>query len=60
MIVAHDETVRQQKGRKPVNSAEDRAELLKALKVVDEVYIGSPGGRVDYELVKRIDLTWWP
>ncbi|ASJ10170.1 FAD synthase [Thermococcus sp. P6] len=54
VIVAHDETVRRRKGREPVNSAEDRAELLRALKVVDEVYIGSPGG-IDYELVKRID-----
>ncbi|WP_258083831.1 FAD synthase [Thermococcus thermotolerans] len=54
VIVAHDETVRRQKRREPVNSAEDRAELLRALKVVDEVYIGSPGG-IDYELVKRIN-----
>jgi len=54
VIVAHDETVRRRKGREPVNSAEDRAELLRALKVVDEVYIGSPG-EIDYELVKRID-----
>ncbi|ASJ14770.1 adenylyltransferase/cytidyltransferase family protein [Thermococcus radiotolerans] len=54
VIVAHDETVRRQKRREPVNSAEDRAELLRALAVVDEVYIGSPGG-IDYELVKRIN-----
>ncbi len=53
VIVAHDETVRRQKRREPVNSAEDRAELLRALEVVDEVYIGSPGG-IDYELVKQI------
>ncbi|ASJ05857.1 adenylyltransferase/cytidyltransferase family protein [Thermococcus pacificus] len=54
VIVAHDETVRKRKRREPVNTAEDRAELLKALKMVDEVYIGSPGA-IDYELVKRID-----
>ncbi|ASJ13062.1 adenylyltransferase/cytidyltransferase family protein [Thermococcus thioreducens] len=54
VIVAHDETVRRQKRREPVNSAEDRAELLRALKMVDEVYIGSPGS-IDYELVKRIN-----
>ena len=54
VIVAHDETVRMQKRREPINSAEDRAELLRALRMVDEVYIGSPG-TIDYELVKRID-----
>lgn len=54
VIVAHDETVRIQKRREPVNPAEDRAELLRALKMVDEVYIGSPAG-IDYELVRRID-----
>ena len=54
VIVAHDETVRKRKRREPVNSAEDRAELLRALRMVDEVYIGNPG-TIDYELVKRID-----
>ncbi|NJE60487.1 adenylyltransferase/cytidyltransferase family protein [Thermococcus sp. 21S7] len=54
VIVAHDETVRRQKRREPVNTAEDRAELLRALRMVDEVYIGSPGG-IDYGLVKRIN-----
>jgi FAD synthetase len=54
VIVAHDETVRRQKRREPINSAEDRAELLRALEMVDEVYIGTPG-TIDYELVKRID-----
>ena len=54
VIVAHDDTVRKQKRREPVNNAEDRAELLRALKMVDEVYIGSPGA-IDYELVKKID-----
>ncbi|WP_297475964.1 FAD synthase [Thermococcus sp.] len=54
VIVANDETVRLQKRRDPINSAEERAELLKALEMVDEVYIGSPG-RIDYDLVRRID-----
>ena len=54
VIVAHDETVRMQKRREPINSAEDRAELLRALRMVDEVYIGTPG-TIDYELVKKID-----
>jgi len=54
VIVANDETVRRQKRREPINTAEDRAELLRAIRYVDEVYIGSPGG-IDYELVARID-----
>ena len=54
VIVAHDDTVRMQKRREPINSAEERAELLRALKMVDEVYIGTPG-TIDYELVKRIN-----
>ena len=54
VIVANDETVRLQKRREPINSADERAELLRALKMVDEVYIGAPG-TIDYDLVKRID-----
>ena len=54
VIVAHDETVRMQKRRDPINPAEDRAELLRAIRYVDEVYIGSPG-TIDFELVRRID-----
>jgi len=54
VIIAHDETVRQQKHRRPINPAEDRAELLKAIRYVDEVYIGSPG-TIDFELVRRIN-----
>lgn len=54
VIVANDETVRRNKKRNPINPAEDRAELLRAIKYVDEVYIGSPKA-IDYELVKRID-----
>lgn len=54
VIVAHDETVKRLKGRPPVNSMEDRAELLRALKPVDKVYIGAPA-EISYELVKEID-----
>ncbi|MCD6372494.1 MAG: FAD synthase [Thermococcus sp.] len=54
VIVAHDETVRKTKRREPVNTAEDRAELVRALRMVDEVYIGTPGA-IDYELVKKIN-----
>ncbi len=54
VIVANDETVRKNKRREPINSAEDRAEVLRALKYVDEVYIGAPGG-IDFKLVKKID-----
>ncbi|ASJ02330.1 FAD synthase [Thermococcus profundus] len=54
VIVAHDETVRRNKRRNPVNPAEDRAELLKAIKYVDEVYIGSPRA-IDYDMVRRIN-----
>lgn len=54
VIVAHDETVRAQKRRDPVNPAEDRAELLRAIRYVDEVYIGTPG-TIDLSLVKKIN-----
>lgn len=54
VIVAHDETVRMHKKREPINSAEDRAELLKAIRYVDEVYIGTPG-TIDMELVKKVN-----
>ncbi len=54
VIVAHDETVKRMKGRAPINSAEDRAELLKALKMVDEVYIGSPN-EISLDLVRKIN-----
>ncbi|MDI3474314.1 MAG: synthetase [Thermococcaceae archaeon] len=54
VIVAHDETVRMHKKREPINSAEDRAELLKAIRYVDEVYIGTPG-TIDMKLVKKIN-----
>ncbi len=53
VIVANDATVERNKGRKPVNTAEDRAELLRAIRYVDEVYVGSPNA-IDYELVRRI------
>lgn len=54
VIVAHDETVKRMKGREPINSAEDRAELLRALRMVDEVYIGNPS-EISFELVRRIN-----
>ena len=54
VIVANDETVVKNKGHKPINPAEDRAEVLRALKVVDAVYIGKPGG-INFDLVKEID-----
>ncbi|WP_297068396.1 FAD synthase [Thermococcus sp.] len=54
VIVASDETVRKNKRREPINTAEDRAEVLRALRYVDEVYVGAPGG-IDFGLVKRID-----
>ncbi len=54
VIVANDETVLRSKGHRPVNTAEERAELLRALRVVDEVYIGAPGG-ISFDLVKEID-----
>ncbi len=54
VIVASDETVRKNKRREPINTAEDRAEVLRALRYVDEVYVGAPGS-IDFGLVKRID-----
>jgi len=54
VIVANDATVERNKGRKPVNTAEDRAELLRAIRYVNEVYVGSPNA-IDYELVRRIN-----
>ncbi|WP_297435916.1 FAD synthase [Thermococcus sp.] len=54
VIVASDETVRKNKKREPINPAEDRAEVLRSIKYVDEVYIGAPGS-IDFELVKRIN-----
>ncbi|NPA47804.1 MAG: FAD synthase [Thermococci archaeon] len=53
VIVANDETVMRDKGHRPINPAEDRAELLRALRVVDEVHIGEPGG-ISFDLVRRI------
>ncbi|RLF88064.1 FAD synthase [Thermococci archaeon] len=53
VIVAHDETVKERKGREPINSMYERAELLKALKMVDEVVIGEPH-HISFELVKKL------
>ncbi|WP_456321370.1 adenylyltransferase/cytidyltransferase family protein [Palaeococcus sp. (in: euryarchaeotes)] len=54
VIVAHDETVRRRKGREPINSMYERAEVLKALKPVDDVIIGEPGA-LSFELVKKLE-----
>ncbi|MCA6214384.1 adenylyltransferase/cytidyltransferase family protein [Thermococcus sp. 101 C5] len=53
VIVAHDETVKERKGRPPINSMYERAELLKALKMVDDVVIGDPG-HISLELIKKL------
>ncbi|MDN5320500.1 MAG: synthetase [Thermococcaceae archaeon] len=53
VIVAHDETVKERKGRPPINSMYERAELLKALKMVDGVVIGDPG-HISLELIKKL------
>lgn len=54
VIVAHDETVRRRKGREPINSMHERAEVLKALKPVDDVVIGEPL-TLSFELVKKLE-----
>ena len=53
VIVAHDETVKKRKGRPPINPAEDRAEVLKAIRYVDDVVIGKPG-EISLDLIKRL------
>ncbi|AAL81240.1 FAD synthase [Pyrococcus furiosus DSM 3638] len=53
VIVAHDETVKRRKGRPPINPAEDRAELLKSIRYVDDVVIGEPG-EISIDLIKRL------
>jgi len=45
VLVSRDETVEKVKGRKPVFSAEERASVVKSLKIVDKVILGDP---VDY------------
>ncbi|AEH23991.1 glycerol-3-phosphate cytidyltransferase [Pyrococcus yayanosii CH1] len=54
VIVAHDETVKRRKGRPPINPAEDRAELLRAIRYVDDVVIGEPG-EISPDLIKKLD-----
>ena len=54
VIVAHDETVLKKKGRPPINSMHERAELLKALRMVDEVVIGEPA-EISFKLIKKIN-----
>ncbi|AEC52291.1 glycerol-3-phosphate cytidyltransferase, putative [Pyrococcus sp. NA2] len=53
VIVAHDETVKKRKGRPPINPAEDRAEVLRAIRYVDDVVIGEPG-EISLELIKKL------
>ncbi|MFA4718630.1 adenylyltransferase/cytidyltransferase family protein [Pyrococcus kukulkanii] len=53
VIVAHDETVKKRKGRPPINPAEDRAEVLRAIRYVDDVVIGEPG-EVSLETIKKL------
>ena len=40
VVVANDETVKDLKGRKPVNPSQDRLELIQALEIVDEALVG--------------------
>ncbi|NJE25811.1 FAD synthase [Thermococcus sp. MV5] len=54
VIVAHDKTVEERKGRAPINSMYERAEVLKALKMVDDVVIGEPDC-ISFELVKKLN-----
>lgn len=51
VVVANDETVKERKGKKPVNSAKKRAELLKKLKMVDGVVVG---GKDWIKTVKKV------
>lgn len=54
VIVAHDKTVEERKGRRPINPMYERAEVLKALKMVDEVVIGEPNC-ISFEIVKKLN-----
>jgi len=54
VIVAHDDTVKKRKGRPPINSMHERAEVLRALKPVDEVVIGDPN-EISFELIKKLN-----
>ncbi|MFQ5976632.1 MAG: adenylyltransferase/cytidyltransferase family protein [Candidatus Heimdallarchaeota archaeon] len=40
VIIARDVTVQSRKGRKPINSEEDRRKLIEALKPVDAAFLG--------------------
>lgn len=44
-----DKTIRELKGRYPVNSEEERLYLLKALKSVHDVFVNSGSGLLDFE-----------
>jgi rfaE bifunctional protein nucleotidyltransferase chain/domain len=45
VVVAHDATVRRQKGRKALHSAQERAALLRVLRCVDLALVGHPRDR---------------
>ncbi len=40
VVVANDETVKNMKGRSPVNPSQDRLEVIKALRIVDDAIVG--------------------
>ena len=40
VVVANDETVKNIKGRSPVNPSQDRLEVIKALRIVDDAIVG--------------------
>jgi rfaE bifunctional protein nucleotidyltransferase chain/domain len=46
VAVAHDATVRRSKGRTPIHTAKERAELLESLKCVDLALVGHPKDRM--------------
>jgi FAD synthetase len=52
VVVARDESALQLKGRKPVFPEEERLELLKNLKVVDEAVLGYRGDRL--KIIKEL------
>ena len=55
VVVARDETVRLIKGKKPVFPEEERLELLKNLKMVDEAVLGYLGDR--FRVIEELQLA---